>query len=364
MASWHGWGGARRKATVVAIVAILALSATLAILEQQQRTDANPTGPGTSSSTGPTSFPPGTRFIRIRTLESKSMWNLENSDAQHVLSQIADLKPDVLERFVTGPQKVDAEVPVAPGSPPMTVGQFLNASTKACGCYIIPRLSLLDYDKGTLFTEAQSLLTFPVSPQMRYLSLDNWGSFASGHTPDEIKGMFQLLYSQGWAGIGVNECNGYSPSYGYATFADFCVGASYWRPDRNSLASIHTEPNIKLILLYIDFPQPMTDFSVLQPDKEAMILAHKIAPAQSADGFLFVYPIQQDFWNSATRLTSQGGPFKGQSLYDVMKGLMAQYNTGGASPLSLSPASGQLPDAFASSNSTSELVQVSGGDSD
>jgi hypothetical protein len=108
----------------------------------------------------------------------------------------------------------------------------------------------------------------------------------------------------------------------------------------------------------------MTDFSVLQPDKEAMILAHKIAPAQSADGFLFVYPIQQDFWNSATRLTSQGGPFKGQSLYDVMKGLMAQYNTGGASPLSLSPASGQLPDAFASSNSTSELVQVSGGDSD
>jgi hypothetical protein len=163
----------------------------------------------------------------------------------------------------------------------------------------------------------------------------------------------------------VNECDGYSQSYGYATFADFCVGTSYWRPDRNALASINTEPDIKLVLLYIDFPKQMTDFSALQPDREAEILAHRIAPAQSADGFVFVYPMQQDSWNSATRLTSVGGPFKGQSLYDVMKGLMAQYNTGGASPLSLSPASGQLPDAFiASSNSTSELVPVSGGDSD
>jgi hypothetical protein len=164
----------------------------------------------------------------------------------------------------------------------------------------------------------------------------------------------------------VNECNGYSRSYGYATFADFCVGASYWRPDRNALASIHTEPNIKLVLLYIDFPQPMTDFSGLQPDREAMILAHKIAPAQTADGFLFVYPMQQDFWNSAARLTSPDGPFKGQSLYDVMKGLMARYDTAGLSPAVIAPNSNRLADAVMSpqSNSTSALVPISGGDSD
>src|SRR4029077_527444 len=102
-----------------------------------------------------------------------SVWSLEDMDAQHVLAEIADLKPDVLERFVSGPQRVDAQVPVAPGTPPMTVGEFLNASTKACGCYIVPRLSLIDYSKGTLFAEAQGLLAFPVSPQMRYLSLDN-----------------------------------------------------------------------------------------------------------------------------------------------------------------------------------------------
>ena len=343
----------------------MGMSATLAILQQQQTTDATATAQSTSSSMSPASHPPGTKFIRIRTLESKSAWSLEGFDAQHVLKEIADLKPDVLERFVSGPQSVDALVPVAPGYPPMTVGQFLNASTKACGCYIIPRLSLYEYDKGTLFTEAQGLLNFPVSPHMRYLSLDNWGPFASNHTPDEVKGMFQRLYSQGWTGIGVNECNGYSPSYGYATFADFCVGATYWRPDRDALASIHTEPNIKLVLLYIDFPQPMTDFSQLQPDREAWILVHRIAPAQSEDGFRFVYPIQQDFWDSASRLTSQGGPFRGHSLYGVMKGLMAQYGTGGVPPPSVAHNHNKHGDPFipSQSNSTSALVLM-GGDSD
>jgi hypothetical protein len=357
---------ARKRTITVAIVAIMGVSATLAIMQQQQPIDANATGRSTTSSTGPPSHPPGTRFIRIRTLESRSVWSLEGFDAQHVLSQIADLKPDVLERFVSGPQNVGALVPVAPGSPPMTVGQFLNASTKACGCYIIPRLSLSDYDRGTLYTEAQDLLTLPVSPQMRYLSLDNWGPFAQGHAPDEIKGMFQRLYSQGWLGIGVNECDGYSQSYGYATFSDFCVSTSYWRPDRNTLASILTEPNIKLVLLYIDFPRQMADFSSLQPDREAWVLTHKIVPAQSADGFLFVYPIAQDSWNSAACFTSQQGPFNGRSLYDVMKGLMARYDTAGLSPVVIAPNSNRLADAVMSlqSNSTSALVPISGGDSD
>ena len=365
MTSRRGWGLARKRTITVAIVAIMGVSATLAIM-QQQPIDANATGRSTTSSTGPPSYPPGTRFIRIRTLESRSVWSLEGFDAQHVLSQIAELKPDVLERFVSGPQNVGALVPVAPGSPPMTVGQFLNASTKACRCYIIPRLSLSDYDRGTLYTEAQDLLTLPVSPQMRYLSLDNWGPFAQGHAPDEIKGMFQRLYSQGWLGIGVNECDGYSQSYGYATFSDFCVSTSYWRPDRNTLASILTEPNIKLVLLYIDFPRQMADFSSLQPDREAWVLTHKIVPAQSADGFLFVYPIAQDSWNSASRFTSQQGPFNGRSLYDVMKGLMARYDTAGLSPAVIAPNSNRLADAVMSpqSNSTSALVPISGGDSD
>jgi len=210
----------------------------------------------------------------------------------------------------------------------MTVGQFLNASTKACGCYIIPRLSLYDYDKGTLFTEAQGLLTFPVSPQMRYLSLDNWGPFAAAHTPDEVKGMFQQLYSQGWTGIGVNECAGYWQSYGYATFADFCVSSDSWTPISRQLAQIKNESSIGLRLLYIDFPQPMLNFSALSPDEEAKVLNHNIAPAQANGGFFFVYPIMQDFWNCSTHVTSQSGNFHGQSLCDLMRGLIGRYNSG------------------------------------
>jgi len=346
---------------VVAILAIIALSATLAILQQQQPTDANASGGKNLSDNGPSSYPHGTRFIRIRTLESKSVWSLEGMDAQHVLREISDLKPDVLERFVSGPQVVGAQVPVAPGSPPMTVGEFLNASMKACGCYIIPRLSLFDYSKGALFTEAQNLRALPVSPQMRFLSLDNWGTFASHHTSDEIKGMFQQLYSQGWLGVGVNECNGYSQSYGYATFADFCVGSSNWEPDNDTLASIRAEPNIKLALLYIDFPQPMTDFAALTPNREAMILADAIAPAQSAGGFLFVYPIQQDFWNSATRVTTPAGPFKGQSLYDVMKGSMAQYDANGSS-VSSSSSQAAAASIAPRPGQRSALLVVGGGD--
>jgi hypothetical protein len=326
--SRRGWGSFRRWAVAVAILAVVALGATLGAIQPQRQTGTSSTGHPPPPVSGLQTYPPGTKFVRIRALDSNSAWSLEGSDAQHVLSQIADLKPDVLERFLTGPQNVDALVPVAPGSPPMTAGEFLNLSMKACSCYIIPRLSLFDYDSGKLFDEAKSLITLPISPKMQYLSLDEWGTFSQNHTPDEIKGMFQQLYSQGWAGIGVNECNGYSPSYGYATFSDFCVAASDWRPNARVLSSIMTEPNIELALLYIDFPQPMLNFSTLQPDEEAKMLAQRIAPAQSAGGFFFVYPIAQDFWNSSARLTSPTSPFKGHSLYYVMKGLMARYDSG------------------------------------
>jgi hypothetical protein len=311
----------------VAIVAIVALSATLTALQTGSgKVDGAP-----SASNAPTpavsKYPPGKSFIRIRALDTNSVWSLDGVNAQQVLGNITDLKPDALERFVSGPQNVNAYVPVAPGGPSMTVGQFLNASTKACGCYIVPRLSLADYDSGKLFTEAQGLLTLPVSPQMRYLSLDEWGSFSSNHTVLEVKGMFQQLYSQGWTGIGVNECAGYWPSYGYATFADFCVSTDSWKPGSAQLSQIRSEPNIGLRLLYIDFPQAMLNFSALSPDEEAKILNHNIAPAQAKGGYFFVYPIMQDFWNGATHVTSQGSNFKGESLYDLMKVLMARYNS-------------------------------------
>jgi arylsulfatase A-like enzyme len=51
--------------------------------------------------------------------------------AQDILEMIEGLKPAVLERFITGKQDVNAPVPVREGSPPMTVGQFLDAAVEA-----------------------------------------------------------------------------------------------------------------------------------------------------------------------------------------------------------------------------------------
>jgi hypothetical protein len=314
----------------VAIAAAVAISATVTLLQPGAGKVDSPASSSNAPAPAPTlsKYPPGKSFIRIRALDTNSLWSLEGISAQQVLGNVTALKPDALERFVSGPQNLNANVPVAAGSPPMTVGKFLNASTKACQCYIIPRLSLAGYDSGKLFTEARSLLTFPVSPPMRYLSLDDWGSFSSNHSAVEVKGMFQQLYSQGWTGIGVNECSGYWPSYGYATFADFCVSTDSWKPGVAQLSQIKSESNIGLRLLYIDFPQAMLNFSALSPDEEAKVLNHNIAPAQAKGGYFFVYPIMQDFWNSATHVTSQSSSFKGESIYDLMRVLMTRYNSG------------------------------------
>ena len=286
-------------------------------------TSTSTTSVSTSTTTtiaGQTS-PSGHRFIRIRALGPNSGWALPGYDAQQVLSMISQLKPDVLERYTDGSQNPNAPVPVAPGSPPMTVGEFLNASMQACNCYIIPGASLNEYDKGTFFATAQSLLSLPVYPPFTFLSLDSWHAFSTNHTSDQVKAMFQQLYSQGWAGIGVNACGRYFSSYGYATFSDFCVRTVNWQPDTTTLASIRTEPNIKLDLLYIDFPREMQLFTSLSGDQEAQILTNNIGPAQSSDGFEFVYPVVQSFWDSNAHSTSGGA-----SIYSVMQGMMAQYN--------------------------------------
>ena len=114
---------------------------------------------------------------------------------------------------------------------------------------------------------------------------------------------------------------------GYATFADFCVSTKTWEPIIIQLTGLKAETNIGLRLLYIDFPQAMANFSALSPTQEADILAHNLAPVQSKDDFLFVYPIVQGTWDSTTRFTSSGSAYGGKSIYEVMKGLMGQYNS-------------------------------------
>ena len=276
-------------------------------------------------------YPAGHRFIRIRALEAGSQWLLPLYTAQQVLSMVSDLNPDALERYITGAQNPNA---VVPGNPSMTVTQFLDASMKACNCYIIPRISLDEYDKGTLYSTSQNLLSLPVNPPLRILSLDNWTPFFQSHAQAQIQTALQTLYSEGWQAIGVNDCN-YSTSFGLASFADFCVDVSTWQPDLGTLSQIQTESSIKQFLLYIDFPGQVQKFMALTPDQEADAITKNIAPAQKS--FYFVYPIVQGAWDSNTQITSQSGPYKGASLYTIIKSMMLQYNPSHSASSSLIP---------------------------
>jgi hypothetical protein len=67
-------------------------------------------------------------------------------------------------------------------------------------------------------------------------------------------------------------------------------------------------------------------FVALSSDQEAQILTNNIGPAQSTDGFYFVYPIVQSFWDSNNHTTDPSGQYGGASIYSVMMGMMQQYN--------------------------------------
>jgi len=276
--------------------------------------------------------PTGNRMIRIRVWDDG--WVLPKYNAQQIIQMISTLKPDVLERYVSDNIQPNALVPVAKGSQQMTVAQFLNASMSACAaenCYIIPRLGLGLYDKGKLFSTSEALLSMPVYPKMRLVSLDDWANFSTTHTPQQIISMFQQLYAQGWSGIGVNDCGGYFTAYGYASWADFGIhtkpGRSIWTPALSTLTLIQSDHSIKRALLYIDFNSQMLPFNnTLTPDQEAAVLAYNLTATQATFGITFVYPILQDFWNSFQHVTSQNSPWKGASLFTVQDELIAQYN--------------------------------------
>jgi hypothetical protein len=276
--------------------------------------------------------PPGNRFIRIRAWEGG--WALPGYNAQEVLAMISYLKPNALERYISSGFNPDQNVPVAPGEPPMTILQFLNASLQACApenCYIIPRISLDDYNSGKLYNESLEYLNLPVYPKIRFLSLDDWSQFSQRHTPEQIQTMFQTLYAQGWEGIGVNDVGGYYTAYGYASFVDFGIttGAARnpWIPNLGTLAQIQADPSIKRALLYIDFPDQMMSFNnSLTADQEASVLLHNISSIQASENFTFVFPIIQSFWDSTLHLTSKNSSWSGATIYKVEKQLMDEFN--------------------------------------
>ena len=298
---------------------------------QRGSTPGNPARPNKQDAPPP---PPHTVpdgiYIRIRPLSDRSSqqdsspWILPKYTAQDILALIAGLKPNVLERFTDGRLDPNAPVPVAKGNPPMNVAQFLNATINAGapGCIISPRVSLHEYRAGTIFETAQSLYNFPVNPPMRILSIDNWGDVnKAGFTKDEARVMFEKLKAQGWSDIAVNMVGGVYDPQGFASIANFGINKDdNFAPNFNALEKIKQLEGVKKALLYIDFPEQIKVFmQTFTPDQQANHLVNVIAAQQKAHGYTFVWPIVQGKWDSTQIVTSGDGPYKGATIYEVMK---------------------------------------------
>jgi hypothetical protein len=285
---------------------------------------------------------PRARFVRFRAIDTEQAhgWALRNYNAQQLLRLIHGLRPSVLERYISGDVPSELEIPVAAGSARMSVSEFLAASEASENCeqVITPRVSVGEYDRGTFFTTTQHLVQLSAGPHaLRFLSLDNWSGFVQTHTHAEIDEMFARLEAQGWDSVGVNDCGASGAetpdelnAYGHASFAEVGVDERTWRPDPVTLSALRRSSNIRLILLYIDFPGPVRAFEALQPDRQAEILA-RLASQQQDAGYTFVYNIVQDVpgnvaWDATTLFTTASGPYHGASLYEVSRSLMDQYN--------------------------------------
>lgn len=316
----------------------------------------------------PTAPDPSNRFIRIRVFDDNHKWHLTGIRSlthtygpyytpDDVLSTIEELKPNVLERFYSGPLNLTDKLmyydkPTGKwtywndvsggfgGFQSGTIGSFLVQSMQkgAPSTYMTPRLDTPLYNTlgaDIFFYRAQQLYQnmadIGVPTNNRYLSLDNWGGTLADQ--DTIDYVLSTLYSQGWAGIGI--IGGYSgvnvknPEFS-ATWSIVNVNLN-WLPKKDTLKFLHEQPNLKLILLYIDIPEPMHIFATLSPDREAQILENLFSlqapnannPDQS--GFTFVYTIAQGtisilpYWNAKEKITDTDGKYGGVSIYEFIR---------------------------------------------
>ncbi len=271
--------------------------------------------------------------VRIRPLANKGQrrkmarWVLDGYTTHDILKLIEDLKPDVLERYIAGSQDPDLLLPASKGHSQMNVIEFLNASMKAGapGCIITPRVSLHLYDMGIFWSTCSNLYNLPIDPPMRTISLDNWGDFGKrkAHSDATIIKMLKRLKKQGWEHIAANYIGGHVRSDDIIEIGEFgSDNSKNFEPKLTKLAKLKQEKSITQILMYIDFPGQVNEFMEFPPDRRADILIKKIHAAQAKHNFSFVWPILQDRWQSTKVFTSKTGPYKGASLYELMKSVM------------------------------------------
>ncbi len=287
----------------------------------------------------PSSFPTGQRVIRIRVLNDDQSWTnaMGSYMPQDVLNIIEDLKPTTLNRYFSGPQSPSQLLPASLGSKQLTVHEFLQRSINACknpnNTTMFPRLSYSYYaDNGTetFLSVAQQMfkLCNSLYPPQTLLSIDNYG----GDNPT-VMTLASALFQMGWKGLCWDACGAAGPE-GYATFAMICVDPDTGEVNMSNMNALETIGGYGEFEAQIDFPGPMDIFSSHSPDIMANMLT-LLAVGQMQGGYHLMYPILQlksaetisgFSWDSTQIFTSPYGGFGGQSLYEVMKQLMQEYN--------------------------------------
>ncbi|MDA4127888.1 MAG: carboxypeptidase-like regulatory domain-containing protein [Thaumarchaeota archaeon] len=286
-------------------------------------TTTSTTTSATSSSSSTVNTGGNRAFLRIRALDTNSEWVMTSYNAQQVLSMISDAYGGrsgfTLDRYINDAQNPNALVPVCGSCAPMTVSQFLAASGQACGgCIITPRISLNDYDAGTMSSASSNLLSLG----FQYVSLDDWGGFWKTHTSSVQQQVLQGLLNQGWKGFGLNECGDYSSSFGLASWAMICFsGKQGYTPIVAQLNGVKSESNIQYVIGQIDFPNQATAFYVQPYDTVANSIT-TITMNQNQYGYSYLYLGVQGQWDTNTMTTSSSGPYQGKTIFQVEKSLM------------------------------------------
>jgi hypothetical protein len=260
----------------------------------------------------------------LKAKDQYGMWMHPEYTAEDIIEMIEGLKPQVLERYITGAQDPDALVPVREGQPRMTVKEFLDASMDggAPGCIIIPKLNLtwFSWGKGDYFWKAaENNYNLPLKRPIRITNLDNWNDFIEVHGEEKLREVVKRLKSIGYELIGVNSAGGYKSDFAEIDFIDFLINDETWEIRTSTLDKFKADPNVKQYYLYIDYPGQMEKFMNLPVDKQADIFTGVIAPAEKREGFTFVYPVLFDFWDANKQLTSKNGGYQGASMYEVIR---------------------------------------------
>ncbi|WP_430815092.1 hypothetical protein [Carboxylicivirga sp. RSCT41] len=262
----------------------------------------------------------------FQTKAKTANWMLPDYTAQDILARIAELKPDCLERFITGKQNPDQLVPVAKGEEPMTVLEFLNKAIAAGSpeCIIIPKLNL-KWGEEYFWEAAQNLYNLPLDKPIRNINLDCWPDYWKEHTTEETEAMLKRLKDIGYEVIGINMTGGYHPGYGYVDYMDFNINKEDWTVNTKTLNRLKKDKELKRFYMYIDYPGAMDQFRKENSvDEQAHIYIHNIHPFQEEMGFTFVYAIFQDDWDATQEFTSANGPYGGKSMFDITRQLIEE----------------------------------------